>query len=198
MVLPQESFGYEHEITGPNPKSFNCKNSFRAIFSGNLLSEEPILKLQKNEERAFPLTRTRFLYSSAAAFFLVAGLISRNYRSHLPDFLAQYAGDTLWALMLYFMVSTILAGKPILVRGVVSFSVAFLVEVSQLYHAPWIDAIRRTTLGGLVLGFGFLWTDLVCYWVGIAIGSLVEWGVASLQRARSAFGGDKRPNHLKE
>ena len=27
-----------------------------------------------------------------------------------------------------------------------------LVEVGQLYHAPWIDSIRRTTLGGLVLG----------------------------------------------
>src|ERR1017187_341105 len=35
-----------------------------------------------------------------------------------------------------------------------SFSVA--VEISQLYHAPWIDSIRHTNLGGLVLGFGFL------------------------------------------
>jgi hypothetical protein len=32
-----------------------------------------------------------------------------------------------------------------------AFSV--LIEVGQLYHAPWIDTIRRTTWGGLVLGF---------------------------------------------
>ena len=53
-----------------------------------------------------------------------------------------------------------------------SFSVA--VEVSQLYHAPWIDSIRHTTLGGLILGFDFLWSDLVCYAVGVGLGVLVD------------------------
>ncbi len=41
------------------------------------------------------------------------------------------------------------------------------VELSQLYHAPWIDSIRQTTLGGLILGFGFLWSDLACYALGV-------------------------------
>ena len=54
-----------------------------------------------------------------------------------------------------------------------SFSV--LVEVSQLFHAPWIDSIRRTTLGGLVLGFDFVWSDLACYAVGVGLGLLIEW-----------------------
>lgn len=40
------------------------------------------------------------------------------------------------------------------------------IELSQLYHALWIDAIRNTTLGGLIIGFGFLWSDLVCYTIG--------------------------------
>jgi hypothetical protein len=53
-----------------------------------------------------------------------------------------------------------------------SFSVA--IEVSQLYHAPWIDSIRRTTLGGLALGYGFLWGDLACYAVGVGLGVVVE------------------------
>jgi len=43
-------------------------------------------------------------------------------------------------------------------------------EVSQFYHAPWIDSIRSTTLGGLVLGFGFKLSDLVCYCVGVFVG----------------------------
>ncbi len=95
----------------------------------------------------------------------------------MPAFLAEYAGDTLWALMLFLLVSTLLAGRPILMRTAISLALAFLVEISQLYHAPWIDSIRQTTLGGLVLGFGFLWTDLVCYSVGIATISLTEWGI---------------------
>jgi hypothetical protein len=88
--------------------------------------------------------------------------------------LAEYAGDTLWALMLFLLVCTLLAGRPVLVRAAISLALAFLVEISQLYHAPWIDAIRQTTLGGLVLGFGFLWTGLVCYSVGIALGVVTE------------------------
>jgi hypothetical protein len=47
--------------------------------------------------------------------------------------------------------------------------VAYAIEGSQLYHAPWIDAIRDTRFGGLVLGYGFLWSDIICYTVGVAL-----------------------------
>jgi hypothetical protein len=67
-----------------------------------------------------------------------------------------------------------MADRSILTRAGISLALAFLVEVSQLYHAPWIDGIRNTTLGGLVLGFGFLWSDLVCYLIGIVAGALIE------------------------
>ena len=50
----------------------------------------------------------------------------------------------------------------------------FLIELSQLYHSPWIDAVRQTRLGGLVLGFGFLWSDLVTYTVGGLVGLVLE------------------------
>ena len=135
-------------------------------------------------ESTYRLIRTRFVYLIAATVVVIAGLASRRYRGQLPGFLAVYAGDTLWALMLFLLVSTLFAGRPILVRAAISLALAFLVEVSQLYHAPWIDSIRQTKLGGLVLGFGFLWTDLVCYSVGIATGSLAEWGIRR-------FGGQK-------
>ena len=121
--------------------------------------------------------RKRIVYLIAATLVVIAGLASLRYRGQLPAFLAEYAGDTLWALMLFLLVSTLLAGRPIWTRAAISLALAFLVEISQLYHAPWIDSIRQTTLGGLVLGFGFLWTDLVCYSVGIATGSLTEWGI---------------------
>ena len=116
-------------------------------------------------------------YATGTCVAMLAGLASRKYRAQLPPFLADYGGDTLWALMLLLAFSTLLPGRPILARSLISLAFAFLVEISQLYHAPWIDSIRQTTLGGLVLGFGFLWTDLVCYSVGIATGSLTEWGI---------------------
>ena len=56
----------------------------------------------------------------------------------------------------------------------IALAFSYLIEVSQLYHAPWIDAIRATTLGALVLGFGFLWSDIACYTVGIILGIVVD------------------------
>jgi VanZ family protein len=59
---------------------------------------------------------------------------------------------------------------------VASITLAFsiFIELSQLYHAEWIDAIRHTTLGGLILGFGFLWSDVICYTIGAAMGFVCE------------------------
>jgi hypothetical protein len=52
---------------------------------------------------------------------------------------------------------------------------AWGVEFSQLYRAPWIDAVRGTIPGRLVLGNTFKWLDLPAYAVGIAFGALAEW-----------------------
>jgi len=133
--------------------------------------------IQTQSASTFRLSETRLKYLIATIPVILAGLASRRYREHLPQFLAEYSGDTLWAVMLFLLVSTLLAGRPILARAAVSLALAFLVELSQLYHAPWIDSIRNTTLGGLALGFGFLWTDLVCYSVGIALGAVAERGI---------------------
>lgn len=117
---------------------------------------------------------TRMVYAAASILVIVLGLGSRRYQEHLPLFLAEYAGDTLWAWMVFLLVSMIAVGRPLGARAAVAAGVALLVELSQLYHAPWIDAVRQTSIGGLALGFGFLWTDLVCYLVGIAMGCAIE------------------------
>lgn len=123
------------------------------------------------------MIRTRITFFLCAIAVMFVGLASRRYQTVLPKFIGEYAGDTLWALMLFLLVSTLLAGRTVMSRATISLVLAFLVEISQLYHAPWIDGIRDTTLGGLVLGFGFLWTDLVCYTVGIIIGAVAECGI---------------------
>jgi len=59
---------------------------------------------------------------------------------------------------------------------------SLLIELSQFYHAPWIDAIRATRIGGLVLGFGFLWRDLVCYALGIMGGVVIDVALRSVHQ----------------
>jgi len=127
----------------------------------------------------------RLIYFAAGLATMLVGLGSRKLRDDLPPVLAEYAGDTLWAMMLFWLVSTLIAGRPLMMRGAISLALTFMVELSQLYHAPWIDSIRQTTLGGLVLGFGFLWTDLVCYTLGVAIGASLEWAIGAARPSKN-------------
>jgi hypothetical protein len=117
-------------------------------------------------------TRIRYLITAIIVIFL--GLASRRYASYLPEFVANYAGDTLWALMAFLGIRTINPRWKPLNSALAALLFAFSIEISQLYHAPWIDDIRHTTLGGLVLGFGFLWSDLLCYCVGISTGVIID------------------------
>ena len=116
---------------------------------------------------------------------VVLGLASRRYAAHLPSFVALYAGDAVWALMLFVGIGLIApAWSTARVAGV-ALAACLLVEASQLYHAPWIDAVRRTRLGGLVLGYGFLWSDLPCYTVGVAAGAILESGMRHTMKSKS-------------
>lgn len=125
-------------------------------------------------------------YLLCAAVVLALGLASRRYDVWLPTILSEYAGDTLWALLVFLGISALRPDARLPLRGAVALGIAFLVEISQLYHAPWIDAIRATKIGGLVLGFGFLWTDLVCYAVGVSIGILLDWVLRYLPTRRAS------------
>lgn len=50
------------------------------------------------------------------------------------------------------------------------------IEFLQLYQPPWLQAIRATLPGRLLLGSTFLWSDLPVYFIGSYIGWLwVRW-----------------------
>lgn len=85
-----------------------------------------------------------------------------------------YLGDALWAVMIYLIIATIY--KSWSVSRVACYSILFCyaIELSQFYHAPWIDAIRNTRLGGLILGFGFLWSDIMAYTLGVFAMFIIE------------------------
>ncbi len=130
----------------------------------------------------------RIIYLVGMAIVIVMGLASRRYGPYLPVFVEDYAGDTLWGLMVLLGISVMALGARVSYRGGIAMALACAVEVSQLYHAPWIDALRHTTLGGLVLGYGFVWTDLVCYATGISIGVVTDYLVFSRITADSQSG----------
>ena len=120
------------------------------------------------------LKRNRLIYLVLVAMTIVTGLASRHYSSSLPPWVESYLGDTLWALMVFLLIGFIFRTKSTRWVAVAAILFSYSIEVSQLYHAPWIDTLRSNWLGGLILGFGFLWSDLVCYTVGIGVGVVME------------------------
>jgi len=64
------------------------------------------------------------------------GLGSRRFGSHLPGFVAAYAGDTLWALAAFLGIGLVFPWASARRVALLAFSFSMLIELGQLYHAP--------------------------------------------------------------
>ena len=128
------------------------------------------------------LRKTYLIYTIAMIFL---GLASRKYSPYLPLFLAENAGDALWAMMVYFGFRFLLSRKHIRLSILFSLLFSFSIEFSQLYQADWINQIRSTWWGALVLGKGFLTVDLIRYTVGILLSSFLDQLIIRHQHKRS-------------
>ena len=120
------------------------------------------------------LNRNRLKYALLIILVIIVGLASRKLKPILPAFINANAGDTLWALMVFLIFGFLYKKSSTIKNAVKAILFSYAIEISQLYHAPWIDNIRTTTLGGLVLGFTFSFSDIVCYSIGILIGLVIE------------------------
>ena len=113
--------------------------------------------------------KTRILYFFIICLVIILGLLSRKL-----DFVPLFVGDILYAMMIYFIVRLLLLNSDLKKITIISLSICYIIELFQLYQANWIVGIRNTTFGHLVLGKGFLWSDLLAYTLGIILCYIVE------------------------
>lgn len=105
------------------------------------------------------------------------GLSTRTI-TRLPRWTILYAGDFLWAMLVFFLFCLIFrlqTGKAF----VVALITTYLIEITQLFHPPWLEALREIRLFALVFGFSFLWADILVYTLGICLGALIDWVLLS-------------------
>ena len=50
----------------------------------------------------------------------------------------------------------------------------YLIEMTQLFHPPWLETLRSFKLFALVFGYSFLWVDILIYTLGISLGALID------------------------
>ena len=115
------------------------------------------------------------MYAIALLIVVLLGLGSRKFPDEIPLFLSRHAGDALWGSMVYLGFRLLLTQHRRILSLGLSLLFSFGIEFSQLYQAEWINGIRDTLLGSLILGSGFLWVDLIRYTAGIAIVSIIEY-----------------------
>ena len=108
--------------------------------------------------------KVRIGYLIALALIIVSGLLSRKV-----DWLPEETGDALWAVMVYCLFRVIFPMTRLLYIALGSLAVSYCVEFSQLIRWPWLVEFRSTTIGHLMLGQGFLWSDIVAYTIGIVL-----------------------------
>ncbi|MCP3738124.1 DUF2809 domain-containing protein [Rossellomorea sp. BNER] len=116
----------------------------------------------------------RIAYFIAVFITILLGLASRKYSHLLLVFIAQNAGDILWSMMVYFGFRFLLVRKSLFTAIWLSFLLSFGIEFSQLYQEDWINQIRDTLLGALILGKGFLPVDLIRYTAGILVATILD------------------------
>lgn len=115
------------------------------------------------------MVKGRVTYFILIIATIIAGLLSRHY-----TFIPLFIGDVLWALMVYFICRFLFIRAGINRVVIYSLLFCYAIEFSQLYKAPWIDSLRHTLFGRLVLGDTFLWGDLLSYTVGVIIGMMID------------------------
>lgn len=116
----------------------------------------------------------RLQYFIIILIVITSGIISRK----IP-FIPFFIGDLLYAVMVYFIFRMLFLKISSLQTAILSLAFCILIECFQLYQAEWIIEIRKTFLGHLVLGEGFLWSDLLAYFLGTIMAILLDTNIGS-------------------
>ncbi len=123
------------------------------------------------------VVRPRWVYALAALIVIALGLASRWDAVGLPWFVAKYSGDALWGLVVFIGLAFLFHSLSTRLVAALAAMFACAVEFSQLFHPPWLDAIRANKLCGLVVGSPsstFAWGDIAAYLVGISLAVIIE------------------------
>ncbi len=104
----------------------------------------------------------------------IAGLAIRFIPLGLPHFVVKYGGSTMWALMIYWIVSALLPGLRLVSITLLSGTLATAIEFVKLRHSPALDAFPLTLPGIVLLGRQFSVWDIVAYWLAISVGAFLD------------------------
>lgn len=125
---------------------------------------------------------------------MVVGYWLRFYAPIDPEW-RDRSGGAAYVIFWILAYALVRPTAPALPVTLVVLFITCCLEFLQQWHPGWLEAIRRTWLGRLILGTTFDWSDFPPYFVGALIGffimRLFAPGQNPVQRERS---GASSPN----
>jgi glycopeptide antibiotics resistance protein len=106
------------------------------------------------------------LLASMAAVACVGLVLVVRFEDVWPNWARVSGGDVLVMIPLYVAIALFRPRRASWLVAGIAFALASAVEFSQLYHAPAIDAFRRTFVGRMTIGSTFVPGDFACYFFG--------------------------------
>lgn len=113
--------------------------------------------------------KQRVFYLTSVIIVIILGIASRKING-IPLFI----GDLLYAVMIYTGLRLVLL-RSFGFTAILALTFCFAIELSQLLTWQSLVDLRKTTLGHYALGEGFLYSDLIAYFLGITIACLADW-----------------------
>lgn len=99
-----------------------------------------------------------------------------RFSPSLPEYIRDPFGSIAYQFFWILLVLFIYPRANVRLTAIWVCLGSWAIEFLQLYQPPWLQAIRATLPGRLVLGSTFLWSDLPVYVIGSYLGWLwVSW-----------------------
>lgn len=111
------------------------------------------------------------------------GLSTKHCRVDGLEWVRESSGGALYVVFFCLSAFFIWPRARAWLLAAAVLSATCCVELLQLWHPRWLETIRATTAGGLVLGSTFVWGDFPWYVVGAGLG----WGWMSFLGRRFVF-----------
>lgn len=118
------------------------------------------------------MLKLRIHISLSILLTVLVGLVSRT--TFALNFIPLGIGDFLYATLIYLSVLWLIPNKKPTVILCMSIALCFIIEISQLSTWTWLLNARDTTIGKLILGNDYRFSDLVYLTLGCFLGLIVD------------------------
>jgi hypothetical protein len=116
------------------------------------------------------IINSRIWAGISLVIIIVFGFMTKFYSGPGANWVNNSLGgvfyEIFWCLVLFLLLPRLAAWK----NATMVFCVTCLLEFLQLWHPPFLEAIRSNFIGATILGTTFAWSDFCYYLFGSAAG----------------------------